>query len=109
MSAALTRPFITHGYELVCSCSIGMTLFETMPSDAARLIEQADRALYGVPAWCRAKPGAVCAGGHASGLAGGTPPPLTDTTPPPSIHAWPPGCASAPARRQFSSEPCSRN
>ena len=48
ISAALTRPFITHGYELVCSCSIGMTLFETMPSDAARLIEQADRALYGV-------------------------------------------------------------
>ena len=48
ISAALTRPFITHGYELVCSCSIGMTLFEGMPSDAARLIEQADRALYGV-------------------------------------------------------------
>ncbi|MET3445048.1 GGDEF and EAL domain-containing protein [Ralstonia sp. 1138] len=48
ISAALTRPFITHGYELVCSCSIGMTLFESMPSDAARLIEQADRALYGV-------------------------------------------------------------
>jgi len=48
ISATLIRPFITHGYELVCSCSIGMTLFERMPSDAARLIEQADRALYGV-------------------------------------------------------------
>lgn len=48
ISATLTRPFVTHGYELVCSCSIGMTLFESMPTDAARLIEQADRALYGV-------------------------------------------------------------
>ncbi|MCO5399559.1 bifunctional diguanylate cyclase/phosphodiesterase [Ralstonia soli] len=47
ISATLTRPFITHGYELVCSCSIGMTLFESTPADAARLIEQADRALYG--------------------------------------------------------------
>ncbi|CAJ0705476.1 Phytochrome-like protein cph2 [Ralstonia mannitolilytica] len=48
ISAALARPFITHGYELVCSCSIGMTLFDSTPYDAARLIEQADRALYGV-------------------------------------------------------------
>ena len=48
ISATLTRPFVAHGYELVCSCSIGMTLFESTPSDAARLIEQADRALYGV-------------------------------------------------------------
>ena len=48
ISAALTRPFIAQGYELVCSCSIGMTLFESTPTDAARLIEQADRALYHV-------------------------------------------------------------
>lgn len=48
ISATLTRPFITRGYELVCSCSIGMTLFESTPNNAARLIEQADRALYGV-------------------------------------------------------------
>ncbi len=48
ISAALTRPFIAHGYELVCSCSIGMTLFESTPADPARLIDQADRALYHV-------------------------------------------------------------
>lgn len=48
ISTALTRPFIAQGYELVCSCSIGMTLFENTPADAARLIEQADRALYHV-------------------------------------------------------------
>lgn len=46
ISASLTRPFIAHGYELVCSCSIGMTLFESAPADAAQLIDQADRALY---------------------------------------------------------------
>lgn len=48
ISTALTRPFIAHGYELVCSCSIGMTLFESTPTEAARLIDQADRALYHV-------------------------------------------------------------
>ncbi len=48
ISTALTRPFIAQGYELVCSCSIGMTLFENTPAEAARLIEQADRALYHV-------------------------------------------------------------
>jgi len=48
ISAALTRPFIAHGYELVCSCSIGMTLFESTPANAAQLIEQADQALYHV-------------------------------------------------------------
>lgn len=48
ISASLTRPFITAGYELVCSCSIGMTMFDGPPADAARLIEQADRALFHV-------------------------------------------------------------
>ncbi len=48
ISASLTRPFITEGYELVCSCSIGMTMFDGPPADAARLIEQADRALFHV-------------------------------------------------------------
>ncbi len=48
ISTALTRPFIAHGYELVCSCSIGMTLFDSTPAETASLIEQADRALYHV-------------------------------------------------------------
>jgi diguanylate cyclase (GGDEF)-like protein len=48
ITASLTRPFITQGYELVCSCSIGMTMFDATPADTARLIEQADRALYHV-------------------------------------------------------------
>ncbi|WP_197326309.1 bifunctional diguanylate cyclase/phosphodiesterase [Ralstonia solanacearum] len=48
ISASLTRPFITAGYELVCSCSIGMTMFDGPPADTARLIEQADRALFHV-------------------------------------------------------------
>lgn len=72
ISAALTHPFITHGYELVCSCSIGMTLFESMPSDAARLIEQADRALYGVQHGAEQSPALYAPAAMPPRTAGGT-------------------------------------
>ncbi len=98
ISASLTRPFITAGYELVCSCSIGMTMFDGPPADAARLIEQADRALFHVQHGGEQSPAM-----YAPAATAGAPGIAADTNDPVSEH---PRLAAqlrhALARRQFS-------
>ncbi len=91
ISASLTRPFITAGYELVCSCSIGMTMFDGPPADAARLIEQADRALFHVQHGGEQSPAMYAPAAPALGAEGG-PQAQAQTILSASIRGWRRSC-----------------